>query len=114
MSENDALALVRNCTTPWMSLDAIGKHKNPRGLGGEYVLDSKDLIMQCFNCEKDECDNCHSSRYSKIRKTRMKEARKIFVGYYIAGYDMKAICEAMQISRTTYLRYLERFINTER
>lgn len=113
MSENDAFSLVRNCTAPWKSLDSCSRRPSTYDPYIDHI-DGIELRMQCFNCEKDECDNCHSSRYSKIRKTRMKEARKIFVGYYIAGYDMKAICEAMQISRTTYLRYLERFINTER
>ena len=111
MSDYEIIQLAQNSTAPWNSLDACNrKHKNPRGLGGEYILDSKDLITQCFNCKKPECNNCHHYGHSEKRAIRNQEAKETFLLYYCTGFNKEQICKIMKISATTYNRYLHIYI----
>lgn len=110
MSEHDVISLVANCTIPWRSLDACKKYKNPKGLGGEHILDGKGLMMKCFNCQKEECDNCHDPQHSDKRMIRMRETKETFLLYYSTGFDRSQICKVMRISVGTYNRYLRIFV----
>lgn len=111
MSEDEIMRMARTAVIPWKSADACTRrHKNPRGLGGEYVLDGEGLTKECFNCEKEECDNCHSKTHKDKRAVRMKETREIFLLYYCTGFSKKQICKIMGISDTTYYNYLKMFV----
>lgn len=110
MTANDAFSLTSNCAVPWKSLDSYSRRPRTRSQSGDYPTDDKEMIIQCFNCTKSECDNCHHYNYKSKRKARMKEAKDIFLGYYYAGYGRAYICEVMRISQTTYYRFLNKFI----
>ena len=111
MSEDELLRMARNSVTPWRSLDACSRRaKNPRGLGGEYVLDGEGSAKECFSCEKVECDNCHSKYHKEKKAIRMKKTREIFLLYYCTGFSKKQICEIMNISASTYYNYLKIFV----
>lgn len=108
---DDYVRLASTAVIPWQSVDALSKrHKNPRGLGGEYVLDGEGLIAECFNCQKEECDNCHSKLHKDKRAVRMRETRRIFLLYYCTGFSKEQICEIMNISAATYYNYLKIFV----
>lgn len=110
MSDYEALRLAANSAVPWNSVDAY-THKER--MAWDHISDDAEMIRKCFNCKKEECDNCHSRKHSNEagkRAVRMKEVEKIFLLYYCTGFNKKQICEVMQISRTTYLRYEQRFV----
>lgn len=108
---DDYVRLASTAVIPWQSLDACSRRaKNSRGLGGEYILDGEGLTKECFNCEKDECDNCHSKTHKDKRAVRMRETRRIFLLYYCTGFSKEQICEIMNISAATYYNYLKIFV----
>lgn len=109
MSEYEMISLVSNCVIPWKSLDACNIRARERA-DFEFGLESKEKMMECFNCKKDECDNCHDRQYSNARAIRMKETGELFMKYYYAGLCKAEICEAMHITATTYRNYVQRFI----
>lgn len=114
MTGYDAIKLTDGCTAPWKSLDACSTGRRARrartAVHRGDVIDSTDMILKCFNCEKDECDNCHERRHSTKRAIRMKEARETFTMYYCTGFSKSQICEIMRISLGTYERYIRKFI----
>ena len=101
-------AVARGCL-PWNSVDAM---RRPTYF--YEGIDNKEKVIQCFNCKKDECDNCHALNYTgNKRAVRLKKTREIFLRYYLAGYSRQWICDQMKISSTTYGRYYIRFIEKE-
>ena len=110
MSEHDVISLVANCTIPWRSLDSCSVRKLSKRENCERVLDGKDLMLKCFNCQKEECDNCHDMQHSDKRMIRMREAKETFLLYYSTGFNRSQICKVMRISVGTYNRYLRIFV----
>lgn len=111
MPENEAIALLRNCTIPWRSADAyITDHCE---MMYRYRYDSKEQVNRCLRCTKSECDNCLDNvHYADMGKRASKwaKAKEIFCKYFYAGLSRKEICDRMDISRSTYIRYKKQFI----
>lgn len=106
MGKDDAMRFARNSTRPWHSLDSYyGGYKRI-----EEFVDSKEQILRCCSCGKSECDNCLAPNYKGTRKSRITQAREIFLKYFYEGLSRKEIMNRMNISETTYLRYQRRFI----
>ena len=73
-------------------------------------LDDYSKVMQCLNCQKDECDDCLSPYHKDNRAIRMKEAMELFISYYHAGLSQEEICMKMKIHRNTYTKYKKKYI----
>lgn len=102
MPESVAIALMKNCTAPWRSLDSHHRRQSK----DSFHTDTQEQIQRCFHCTKSECDNCIGRKHM----TRLEIAKEIFCKYFYEGLSRTIICSKMGISRATYYRYQKLFI----
>lgn len=70
-------------------------------------IDSRSDILRCFNCQKQDCDNCirRERRSTGIAADKKERIRKQFLSMYNEGKSVADICTAMKIARSTYYKY---------
>lgn len=93
MDIRSAERLCSSCYLPWQK----------KAHYDDFETDTKEQIMMCLNCCKEECDNCIEKPKKKGRPC--KADTSLIQTMIDSHMSVKAICEALNVSRKTVYNY---------